>query len=67
MPFADENDDGDYINFDLPDGIQYPLPPSGNIDPALLDDLPTDGGLFELLGDNPSPGGMPLRDRKSVV
>ncbi|RMY35218.1 hypothetical protein D0866_04744 [Hortaea werneckii] len=60
MPFADENDDGDYINFDLPDGIQYPLPSSGNIDPALLDDLPTDGGLFELLGDNPSPGGMPL-------
>ncbi|KAI6816306.1 hypothetical protein KC348_g10535 [Hortaea werneckii] len=60
MPFADENDDGDYINFDLPDGIQYPLPSSGNIDPALLDDLPTDGGLFELLGDSPSPGGMPL-------
>lgn len=55
MPFADESaNERDFINFSLPDGIQYALPANSNIDPALLGHLPTDEDVEDILNGHAS-------------
>ncbi|KAK4548289.1 hypothetical protein LTR36_010159 [Oleoguttula mirabilis] len=50
FPFSDDGpDDGDLINFSLPEGMQYPLTPAPVIDPALLEEDVTDGEVEDAL------------------
>lgn len=49
-PFPEgATDEGDFINFSLPEGIQYQLTPVPVIDPALLEENITDGEVEESL------------------
>jgi len=49
LPFTNETIiNGDFINFELPAGLQYPLP-SPELDPALLDDEVTESDVEEIV------------------
>ncbi|KAK5115382.1 hypothetical protein LTR85_009842 [Meristemomyces frigidus] len=50
FPFSeDAPDDGDFVNFSLPEGMQYPLTPAPVIDPALLEGAAADGEVEDVL------------------
>jgi hypothetical protein len=52
LPFAEEQqNDGDFINFSLPEGMTLPLTPTQDsfIDPSLINDEGVDGDIEEIL------------------